>query len=830
VELRDYQVEPVSDVIRELTLQPGRAMPPDGLRAQLIASPGTGKTMMAAFVGMRIAPRHPVLVEVPTLDLLGQTIETWRAAGRGGRMYAVCSMADHEPAAGVLCTTSSERLAYWLSQVPDGEPVTVFGTYASLPTVLGVHSGDFTPYGIAPARPWALVVVDEAHRTSGAASKPWAAVHDNRALPAVARLYMTATPRVWNVPQTLDTGSVSEEPEPGPALRALPRELAMSMDDEAVFGKVANRSLTLARCQDLGILARFQLVALEIADPVLHAMLEGDQDSAAEARLAAVQVAVLKAVESQGLQKVITFHNRIAEAQVFASTLASRVHTDDGLREAFPHGVWAHWLSGEHTGRHRRRVLDEFDHDRPGGLERPAVLANSKVLTEGLDTRSDCVVFTSSKGSLVDLIQAIGRALRQQPGAGKVASILVPTVVARAATDSIEHAATTSDLLADPGFAPLFDILQGLRAYDSALIEGLAVPQRRSRTQQADPWREDDQPDQDQPDKTGEAGPAAPRLVLEFAGGLHSAAEVAAAIRLRVLSPEAQSWLRGYAAARHWHAIHGNLAVPTNATEPGSDFPLGRWVTSQRAAYAADELLPSRVERLNDLDMVWSAHEAAWDAGLAAARGYAATHAAGLACPTAALFDGHKVGRWLAEQRAAAGAGTLTQARTAQLEGIDPWWNPPWPIPWQRSFRIALAHVENGGTLADLLNMPEGTKMSGEDIGTWARQQTAQWHQLQEQRQEMLGWIGYTAPEQPVAPTAAPRSQTDRFNAALAAATAWAAEHGGTIADVKRKDVQPMPDTEKPLALGVWIMNMRQRAVKLSTEQRAALDALGMRW
>ena len=829
--LRDFQVEPVEDVVRALTLRPGQALPPDGLRAQLIAAPGTGKTFMSAHAGMRIAPKGPILVLVPTLDLLGQTIETWRAAGRAGRMYAVCSMADHEPAAGVLCTTSSERLAFWLSKVGKGAPVTVFGTYASLPTVTGAHSGDFDQYGISPVQCWSAMIIDEAHRTSGAASKPWAAVHDNQALPAAARLYMTATPRVWNVPESMDARTTEDEPQTqaGPAYQSLPRELAMSMDDEAVFGTVANNSLTLMRSQDIGVLARFQLVALEIVDPVLHAMLEDEEGSAAGARLAAIQVAVLKAIEKKGLKKVISFHNRIDDAEVFASNLPRRIEAEDDLRAAFPNGVWARWLSGEHTGRHRKQVLAEFDDEEPGGLLRPALLANSKVLSEGLDTKSDAVLFTSAKGSLVDLIQAIGRALRQQPGAGKVATIMVPTIVAKAAQDTIEDATTSSDLVADPGFAPLFTILEGLRSYDSALIEGLAVPQRRSRTQQPTPRLQDDEQDQEQPPGSGQAGAGAPRMVLEFAGGFHTAAEVAAAVRLRVLSPEAQNWLRGYAAARRWHQTHSNLAIPVDATEPGSDFPLGRWTATQRAAYAADELLPSRVQRLEELGMVWNAHEAAWDANLNTARTYAATHVEGLACTATTVTGTTKIGRWLVEQRSAASTGRLTQARIAQLAAIDPWWNPTWPLPWQRSYRIALAHLENGGTLTDLMNIPEESKMSGEDIGKWAKAQQARWHELQPGQQELLSRLGMTAPTQSALPTAAPaRSQTDRFNTGLAAATAWAAQHDGTITAVKRSDVQPMPDG--PFKLGLWTGNVRQRAVKLTKEQRAALDNLGMRW
>jgi len=147
-------------------------------------------------------------------------------------------------------------------------------------------------------------------------------VHDNQALPAAARLYMTATPRVWNVPESMEAGAVQEEAGEGaeggagPAFQSLPKELAMSMDDTSIFGKIANNSLSLMRCQDLGILAKFHLVALEIVDPVLHAMLENEKDSAVQARLAAIQVAVLKAIEEKDLKKVISFHNRIADANV----------------------------------------------------------------------------------------------------------------------------------------------------------------------------------------------------------------------------------------------------------------------------------------------------------------------------------------------------------------------------------------------------------------------------------------------------------------------------------------------------------------------------------
>ncbi|MGP3985150.1 hypothetical protein [Streptomyces sp. KR80] len=39
---------------------------------------------------------------------------------------------------------------------------------------------------------WGLIVVDEAHRTSGYLGKPWAVVHDNPRMSAARRLYSGA--------------------------------------------------------------------------------------------------------------------------------------------------------------------------------------------------------------------------------------------------------------------------------------------------------------------------------------------------------------------------------------------------------------------------------------------------------------------------------------------------------------------------------------------------------------------------------------------------------------------------------------------------------------
>jgi superfamily II DNA or RNA helicase len=47
VKLRDHQVEAVDAIVRGLDIPPGKKIPANGLRGQVIAACGTGKTIIA---------------------------------------------------------------------------------------------------------------------------------------------------------------------------------------------------------------------------------------------------------------------------------------------------------------------------------------------------------------------------------------------------------------------------------------------------------------------------------------------------------------------------------------------------------------------------------------------------------------------------------------------------------------------------------------------------------------------------------------------------------------------------------------------------------------
>ncbi|MFE0520765.1 Helicase associated domain protein [Streptomyces sp. NPDC058954] len=833
VTLRPHQLEAADSVVRHLQTPPGGHIPPQGLRTQVVAATGSGKTLVAVESAHRLAARR-LLVLVPTLDLLTQTAAAWRHGGRHGAMVGVCSLRA-QANEGIPCTTNPDELVAWTA---DLEQVTVFATYAAvgLGIVQKAHEA-----GLAV---WDLMVVDEAHRTSGDAGKPWAAVHDQARIPAVRRLYMTATARVWE------------------AGGAGPRLVASMDEDSPLFGPVAYK-LRLSEAIRRGIVAPYQVVCVDIRDPHLHAALAAGpagSDRVRGARLAAMQTGLLTAAADERLRRVLAFHSRVSEAEAMAAGIprvAVQLREQDPRRFPPAQRVWAQWLYGEHSPTHRRQVLDAFASDFitdersdiPAALR---VLSSVRVLGEGVDTaQCDAVFFCDARGSMVDVVQMVGRALRMHPGEEKIASLVVPVFLG--------PGESPDEMLTSSAYETLAKILTALRAHDTETIEALADPRIRS----------------SHPDKAGDgeqsgtaagaedqgAGDEAGAISTAAAGLLHFSEErdpvtLARFVQLRVIDPENAYWRRGVESATRWLRETGSseLRVPYTYTVPPDrpgvgGYPLGVWLADQRRYYNDGTLEADRVRQLEELGMLWSAHDTAFDEGLAAARAYASEHGHLLPPTSAVGKDGYPLGTWLKNQRAAArkasenagrraagesvsSAGELAPSRIEALEAIDPGWCPlAWDIAWQRCFRLALSHVQAGGELP----VQSGVlAIQGEDVGAWVTAQRLGWDRLLPAQQwlieSVLGLEPARAEERPTK-----RSQDDRWAVNLAAARQFQTREGHL--SVPRKHVETLTVNghhgsrrEVAVKLGAWLDNTRRRAAKLTPQRRTDLDQLGMRW
>ncbi|MFF8281020.1 Helicase associated domain protein [Streptomyces lateritius] len=825
----------IDAVVRALELSARSLVPERGLRTQVIMATGSGKTRVAVRSAEELHAGR-VLVLVPSLDLLAQTEAAWREGGRRGPVIGVSSLRGEEVS--FPNTTDVDELVEWTRGL---DKVTVYTTYASLGlgTLERAHAA-----GLAA---WDLIVVDEAHRTSGRIGKPWAVVHNNQKIPSLRRLYMTATPRLWQLGDKDGQGGA-------------PGELVASMDDDP-DGPFGSRcfTLTLSEAINRGICAPYQVVCVDVTDTALQAAqllgAEGRTDEVRGARLAALQTALVKASAEEGFRRTLVFHHVVKEAEAFAAGLpdiASRLHDADS--ELYPAMIWADWLCGEHKPLHRRRVLDEFAAGiaTDGIVVEKAYLGSVRVLGEGVDTKNcDSVYWADVRGSMPDLVQAVGRALRMQPGEGKMASLVVPVLLG--------PGETADNMLTSRAYGGLAKLLEALRAHDARVVEQLAEQQAQSRVRgvQTRSWSHEYEAAGS--DRSDRALSVPARELLKFSTPRDPAA-LAAFINLRVLNPEHEHWRRGVEAAVIYAREHGDLKVPFTYRVPEGEeaegvgwpaslagFPLGQWTADARRFYARGRLDEDRVAQLEKLGMIWSHFDVAWEEGLAAARGWAAEHGHLLA-PLDATYQGAAVGIWLKNARAAArkaaeierrrteglpvesSAGALSDERREQLEEIDPSWCPAWPVEWQRAFHLTRQHLEEIG--GELPTEPGIVIHRGEDLGRWVKTQRLGWDKLTTVQQWMCEQVLGITPANEDEKPKPPRTQADKWTMNYQAAKQFYEREGHL--QVPRKHVERIAvdedQEERELRLGAWIGNQRSRAATLTPERMELLSAIGMRW
>ena len=574
-----------------------------------------------------------------------------------------------------------------------------------------------------------------------------------------------------------------------------------------------------------------------MSDPVLQGLQQrgADEQSVAYrgARLAALQTAVLTAAAEWDLNRVLSFHHRVPEARATSTGLhdvATVLHAQDPALHPDPKLIGTAWLEADHTPSERRQVMGTFTTlvGEDGWRLLRYILTSVKVLSEGVDTfECDSVFFADVRGSMVDLVQAVGRALRIRPGSGKIATIVVPIMLAAGETGG--------EMLSSRAFDGLSKILLALRSHDAAAIERLALPQSNTR-----PEREPAQGAEGT-----EVSARGEQQLLHFSTE-RDPAVIAAFVKTRVLEPEREEFRRGLEHLIAYKAEFGHVKVPY-AYQAKDGYRLGAWVADQRRYKAADVLDAERTALLDELGFVWSVFDTAFTDNLVAVTAYAVEH--GHACPpNDAVFHGRPVGVIMKNARTAqrrtenlqrrqeAGetdldwTGALPAERKAAFDAIDPAWCPTgWTLDWQRSFTLARRHVQAGGTLAGA--EPGSVAAQGEDLAAWARAQQIGWAQLgPAQRwlcEHVLG-LAPLAPEQrPKGPV--PHAEKERRN--LAAAAQYRAREGHLNVPRGHKEKLALDDgSTVEISLGLFITNSRTRKASIPRERAQALTEVGMRW
>ncbi|MFE0040092.1 Helicase associated domain protein [Streptomyces sp. NPDC059015] len=690
--LRTDQQEGLASAVRHLSRP--------RTRGHAVSACGTGKTLFALRVAEELGVRH-LAVAVPSLDLVTQWAAAARADGRREPMITVSSLrAESHPLladAEVDSANAGEYLAHWLARHPKA---TVFFTYDSLSKIEEAqHSAIF------PAPVFDLLIVDEAHATAGTWEKNWTAIHDNERIPAERRLYLTATPYVWEAPRLSEPPTTRAQPKRTTATAPAwdDPSLLATMDQPKIFGPRLH-TYSHADAIDDGVLADYQLVVPTITDTELRTALTAEDTEPTAPRTTALHLAILKAMREQDLKHVFVYFQQIADAADFARQFAHTLRTlPDELRPDWADDVVVQSIDGTHSPHRRAETIARFTDAERG------VLANAKVLGEGVDLPAvDAVAFADRTASIRRIVQALGRALRKPPTLKtKTASLVIPAY--------IPPGTDPTDLLGTP-YEALWLVTAALRHHDQTIAARAPRaknqhPARDSHTYITRRFRFDHTLD-----------PTAIARALDLLVWPSHGAVLSAPRRA------------GLAAAIRYQSEHSHLRVSADY-EDAYGYRLGQFITGQRTAYQAGALDPAWIAELEDLGMIWDDHEATWQGHLATVEAFHAEHGH-LAIPT--QLPG---GQFLADQRALARKDRLTPDRDNQLTAFDPDWKLPYGPDWHRKYHLLRRHLEAGNHPSTLRR---DTVIHGVKAGSWLHRQLISWPDLDPGQRDLLARMGIT--------------------------------------------------------------------------------------
>ncbi|WP_314414884.1 helicase associated domain-containing protein [Streptomyces sp. DSM 40484] len=204
-------------------------------------------------------------------------------------------------------------------------------------------------------------------------------------------------------------------------------------------------------------------------------------------------------------------------------------------------------------------------------------------------------------------------------------------------------------------------------------------------------------------------------------------------------------------------------------------------------AQAASSARPRRTSRTAGIDKA-----------VDCARAFVAEHGS-LALATKNIsYQGFLLGKWLAAQRCLIRRQD-EPAHLQVLDAIDVWWNPPWPLAWQRTWHLIRAHARDRRQGAAEGSWPDGS----DGWATWLSVQCTGYQQLHPLQQHLLAEIGITAE------TAAARpheiiAQLCGTGPGLAHARTYAAAHGHLAT--------PLKTCPEGFPLGRWLSEQRHQA------------------
>ena len=729
-------------------------------RGQMIMACGTGKTFTTLWIKEALNAQT-TLVLLPSLSLLSQTMREWAWAGNTDfDILNVCSdksvgkkSEDMDPSDTPFPVTSEVNEIASFIKKPI--PKVIFCTYQSSPLIAEAQLDPSVPA-------FGLTIADEAHRCAGKADAGFATVLDAQKIRSAKRLFTTATPRYF--------GKAVKD-------KADARDLAIvGMNDETVFGPVIHQ-LTFGEAISRELLTDYQVVIVGVDEPMVKQWIDDyeivatNPDEHTDARTLAAKIGLIKAIKDYDLKRVISFHSRVKGAKSFSEELGDVVDLIDPIHR--PEGLFlADYVSGEMSAGDRKDKIDRLKVLEGYGR---GILTNARCLSEGVDVPSlDGVAFIGPRGSQIEIIQAVGRAIRKVRGAEvqTKGTIVVPVFIE--AGDDPEESIEASN------FKPVWGVLKALRAHDEVLADTLDQCRTNMAKVESDRRRV-----------------ISDKIVFDLPMSVD--VEFSSALRTLLVESTTESWEFWFGLLKSYKFEFGDCEVSSEFKY--HEYNLGSWVHVQRVA--ENKLAPEKFIRLDELGFLWNPRSVEWEKAFLHLVNYKKEFG-NCWVSVAAQYCDYKLGAWVSRQRSH--SRRLTPQQIDRLDELGFIWNVL-DFQWETGFNHLIAYKkEFGNCRVTLVGEYNGYKLR-----SWVGTQRSTKGKLTIEQVSRLDGLGFVW-------DAHGQAWEEGFNYLLA--------YKEEVGDCLVKDKLVYQD----FSLGSWVSSQRSKKDTLTLEQLSRLNQLGFIW
>lgn len=405
-------------------------------RGKLIFPCGAGKSLTGFWMTQELKSTSTIIA-VPSLSLVKQTLDVYlrEIVARGIKVKWLCICSDegigkddeimeNTESLGIPCQTNPDYIEKWLETNRDEHKI-IFTTYQSGRIIADVSKKLNLSFDLG--------IFDEAHKTVGLNKKLFSYLLFDENIAVAKRIFMTATERFYS-------GS---------------KEDIISMDDYEIYGDTFSQ-MSFKEAIEKELLTDYKIITIDVKKSEIAEFIKSNNlvqlnnkwKNETEARSLASMIALRKAMKVLPIKNAVSFHSSIEKAER-NKDLQSYITSSYDFEP-----IDSFTVSSKVATTKRNDIIKEFADSKR------ALITNAKCLTEGVDVPNiDCIVFADPRKSKVDIVQALGRALRKKKG--KNWGYVILPVLYDDETHEIDN----------DNYSEIISIVRGLAANDERIIE-----------------------------------------------------------------------------------------------------------------------------------------------------------------------------------------------------------------------------------------------------------------------------------------------------------------------------------------------------------------------